>query len=441
MARFSGSGAVRHRLALNSWQRTLGAAFLFFVLLALVILPVMGVVLSVIWFGVMVFVALAAFWFLSRSNRRAVRTEAPPLPIPVEAQPLPIREVMCIRVAYEVGGVQVFRGSLRASADLIFEKLKQAYGQHNVPLLQEGDDGDSTIMIMRHSVEAAVLEKPVRPWINWLLFGLTILTTTWVGAAYQGVDLLHEPGRFATGLPYSMGLLLILGVHELGHFFAGRYHGMNVTPPYFIPVPFALGTFGAFIKMRSPAEDRRSLFDVAVAGPICGLVAAIPILWFGIRSSTVITGGMDTASHAAAFGPLTPSLLFGLIAKAAMGPALTQASVITLSPLAFAGWLGLFITALNLIPIGQLDGGHMTRAMFGNRVGGWIGSIGLLALFALALFRFHGLMIWAVIVFFLAGRASPPLNDLTPITPGRRVIGWFTYVLLALMIIPMPASW
>jgi Zn-dependent protease len=115
-------------------------------------------------------------------------------------------------------------------------------------------------------------------WLHWLLFVATIATTTWAGALPAGVNLLQQPERFAVGLPYSLGFLLILGAHEMGHYLTARRYGIQVTPPFFVPVPFALGTFGAFIKIKSITPNRRSLFDVAVAGPLSGLVFAIPAL-------------------------------------------------------------------------------------------------------------------------------------------------------------------
>jgi membrane-associated protease RseP (regulator of RpoE activity) len=235
--------------------------------------------------------------------------------------------------------------------------------------------------------------------------------------------------------------MAILGVHELGHFFAARHHGMDVTPPYFIPVPFALGTFGAFIKMRSPAEDRCSLFDVAVAGPLAGLAVAIPALLIGLHSSVVLPGTLDIPRGPLNGASVGSSILFALLAKASLGPALLQGSALRLSPLAFAGWLGLVITALNLLPIGQLDGGHTARAMFGTKYGRVISNIAMWSLFLLALFFWPGLMMWAIIVFFIAGDSTPPLNDVTPITRGRRWLGYFTFAILALILIPLPLSW
>ena len=149
-----------------------------------------------------------------------------------------------------------------------------------------------------------------------------------------------------------------------------RRHAMDVTPPYFIPVPFGLGTFGAFIQMRSPPANRKALFDVAVAGPLAGLVIAVPALLLGLRSSSITAGGDGTLSHGFLHGATVgSSILFTVLTKISLGEAAQYGALVQLSPLAFAGWLGFFITALNLLPVGQLDGGHITRSMLGSRVG------------------------------------------------------------------------
>ena len=309
------------------------------------------------------------------------------------------------------------------------------------------DEGEqplpASVMITPAQPEAEFVERDPRAWVNWLLFALTIVTTTFAGSAHQGVDLLREPSRFSVGLPYAFGLLLILGFHEFGHYFMARRHGIRVTLPYFIPVPFALGTFGAFIKMRSTAQDRRALFDVAVAGPIAGLIIAIPALLVGLRSSALIpaTDTLDTGlmHHGASVGS---SVLLAFLAKLSLGPALLEGHVLQLSPLAFAGWLGLLVTALNLLPIGQLDGGHIAHAMFGQRAGETIGSVAMWTLLLLGLFVWPGLLMWALIVFFIAGRGAPPLNDVTPLSPSRRRLGYASFAILALIITPLPhALW
>lgn len=354
-------------------------------------------------------------------------------------QPEAVTAVMTVSLATEgADGVRIFRGRLRDSADTAYQKLKRAVGSQTVPMLQEDEHAGAAVVLMPQPVERERLEHPTRPALHWLLFALTIVTTTWAGAAHQGVNLLREPGRFAVGLPYALGLLAILGVHELGHYFMARHHAIKVTPPYFIPVPFALGTFGAFIQMRSLTENRRSLFDVAVAGPLAGLVVAVPALLIGLRSSTIVPG--DVAGAMMSGTSAGSSVLFALLAKLSLGSALEYGHILRLSPLAFAGWLGLFITALNLLPIGQLDGGHMATAMFGRRVGGTIGTLAMWTHLILAIFVWPGLTMWAILVFFIAGTSATPLNDVTPLTPERRWLGYATFAILVLILAPLPHS-
>jgi membrane-associated protease RseP (regulator of RpoE activity) len=212
---------------------------------------------------------------------------------------------------------------------------------------------------------------------------------------------------------------------------------MRVTPPFFIPVPFALGTFGAFIQMRSPAENRRTLFDVAVAGPLAGLAVAIPALYFGLKSSEIVPAGSPAVDGmGGSFSQA--SILMSVLVNASLGDTVSAGDTLRLSPLAFAGWLGLLVTALNLIPVGQLDGGHIARALFGTRIGAVVSSVSLTALFLLALFVWPGLMMWAIIIFFIAGRGMPPLNDVSPLPFGRKLLGIAAFVILAVILIPMP---
>jgi membrane-associated protease RseP (regulator of RpoE activity) len=387
---------------------------------------------------------LLVLWILSarqRSIAAALGPELGPRMLNEAEQPEIVRQLMDVKIAIRENEVQLFRGPLRDSASATFEKLNTALGKSFVPLVQEDEQLGAKIVLLPKRAEEEIARKPVRPWLHWLLFGLTVITTTWAGATHQGIDLAQEPGRFTVGLPYSIGLLLILGVHELGHFFMARRHAMDVTPPYFIPVPFGLGTFGAFIQMRSAPANRQALFDVAVAGPLAGLVIAIPALLLGLQFSSTTAGGDNTLSHGFLHGATVgSSILFTVLAKISLGDAAQYGALVHLSPLAFAGWLGLFITALNLLPVGQLDGGHITRAMFGSRVGLAISSVAMWSLFLLALFVWPGLMMWALIVFFIAGRGAPPLNDITPLDAGRRAVGYFALLILILILAPMPHS-
>jgi hypothetical protein len=338
------------------------------------------------------------------------------------------------------GNVVQFTGQLKGKTEEMFRKIRDVFaGEPVTPLLLEGEEDDVRLVVLPGNPDARVVEKP--KWaLHWLLFFATLATTTWAGALHAGVNLLQQPERFAVGLPYSLGLLLILGSHELGHYFTAKAHGIRVTPPYFIPVPFALGTFGAFIKIKSITPNRRALFDVAVAGPLAGLVFAIPALLIGLHFSQVIPGNAPAGLGHAGVN-VGSSVLLACLANLSLGASALQGNHLLLHPLAFAGWLGLIVTALNLLPIGQLDGGHMSHALFGSRNARGISMVAMAALVGLALFVWPGLMFWAFIVFFIAGtRDAPAANDLTPVGPPRRALGYFTFLLLLLIVVPVPHS-
>lgn len=426
----------------DPWRQLLLVLLLLLPAAILFFLPGTVTTIAAVWFWLILLACFSLMlWVLGTPQAEGgAGGEGGPHVISDTAQPEVVRDVMHVDIATETpSGVKTFRGRLRGSAQAAYERLKRAVGDHTVPLLQEDEEMGTAIVLMPKPIEQAVLERPVRPWVHWMLLGLTVVTTTWAGAAHQGVNVLREPGRFAIGLPYSLALLAILGVHELGHYITARRRGMRVTPPYFIPVPLALGTFGAFIQMRSPTEDRRALFDVAVAGPLTGLAVAIPALLVGLRTSQLIPGDVSGAMVTGGTS-VGSSLLFALLAKLSLGDALQYGHVLRLSPLAFAGWLGLFVTALNLLPVGQLDGGHVAHAMFGRRVGGTISTIAMWSLLLLAIFVWPGLMFWAILVFFIAGTTAVPLNDVTPLTTGRQWLGYVTFAILALILAPLPHS-
>ena len=346
--------------------------------------------------------------------------------------------VMWVTSQEKVEKSLVLRGSLLVDPDTAYETLQRRFENTDTSAFLQEDEAGKPIIILRSGSLKTHIEKSRTQWLNSTPFLLTLGTTTWVGAAYQGINLWNEPGRFAAGLPYALGLMLILGAHELGHYFTARAHNMKVTLPYFIPVPFALGTFGAFIQMKSPSKDRRALFDVGIAGPLAGLLFAVPALLIGLQSSTVLPAA-NTVTMMQRGSDVGSSVLFALLAKLSLGGRLIEGHNILMSPLAFAGWLGILVTALNLLPIGQLDGGHVAHALFGRRKAEVIGMVALFALFLLALFVWSGLLIWAIIVFFIAGiKSPPPLNDFSKLDSRRVALGAFAFVLLFLMLTPVP---
>jgi len=249
---------------------------------------------------------------------------------------------------------------------------------------------------------------------------------------------LLQPAKLLDGVPFAFTLLAILGTHEFGHYFTARHYGASVSLPFFIPAPppiFLFGTMGAVIRMRSPARDRNSLFDIAVAGPLAGLVVAIPALLLGLSWSRV---GMVLPEHTGiTFGD---SILMRGLTWLVFGP-IPQGMDVFVHPVALAGWVGLFVTALNLFPVGQLDGGRIVYALFGP----WHRQVSIatfVALMALgALFRSPNWIVFAGLILLLMGfHHAPPLDDLTPISPRRYVLGVFCLILLVLLIPPVPIS-
>lgn len=302
---------------------------------------------------------------------------------------------------------------------------------------------------------------PERWWLHLLLGLSTLLTTTIAGAYFLGRDPLAlrwvDLGAFylpvpvgmnaaevPAGLLFSLPLMFILLGHELGHYVVARRWGMNVSPPYFIPAPNwinFIGTFGAFIRLRSVVVNRTVLLDVGAGGPIVSFILSIPVTLLGLAwsRSYAIPAADPAAPYLVAFAGqriwLGDSLLFGwLRALAAPGD-----GVLFLHPLAFAGWLGLFVTALNLVPLAQLDGGHILYALVGPRQR----YFGLAFLAVLLVLGWHwwGWWLWVAMILLL-GRGSirhPSVFDpAPPVSPGRRLVGWFCIVIFVITFMRLP---
>ncbi len=282
---------------------------------------------------------------------------------------------------------------------------------------------------------------PQRVWLHVVLLGLTLVTTTLFGAlAFADVptaarngsplDLLTHPAFIRAGLSFSLPLLFILLVHEMGHYLACRHHRLDATLPFFLPVPFGIGTFGAFIRIKSPLRAKRELLDVGAAGPLAGFLAALPVLWLGIA-----------ASQPTPVLPETGLLIFGeplafkLLARV-IHPQLALGGDLYLHPTGFAAWFGLFATALNLLPFGQLDGGHVTYALFG-RLQRRMSWPMLLALVALG-FQWTGWWLWAVIALVMGVRHPWMPDEAAPLDPRRRLIAWICLAVFALCFTPEP---
>jgi membrane-associated protease RseP (regulator of RpoE activity) len=273
-----------------------------------------------------------------------------------------------------------------------------------------------------------------RPLLHLALFLATVLTTIIAGAIQQGVDPLATPALLYQGIPFSFTLLLILGTHEMGHYLVSRRHRLDVTLPYFIPappIPFIIGTFGAFIRIRSPIRDKQALLDVGCSGPLTGVVVSIPVILVGLHFSKVLV-----ASGGGEGLVLGEPLLFQFLSFLVFGP-LTPESHVVLHPVAFAGWIGLLVTALNLLPVGQLDGGHVAYALFPDHHRYLsLGCLGLLAVCGVLFWE--GWLVWALLLAFLGFRHPPPFYYWVPLDRRRRALGFVTILVFILCFTPTP---
>jgi membrane-associated protease RseP (regulator of RpoE activity) len=264
-----------------------------------------------------------------------------------------------------------------------------------------------------------------KPILNYVLFVLTCISTTFVG--YQGF------GSWTAGLQYSTTIVAILLSHEMGHYLMCRRYGIRATLPFFIPFPLMpFGTMGAVIRMEARLPDRRVLFDVGAAGPLAGLVITIPAIFFGLQLST--TAAVSQISGQAM--TLGDSLLFQGLSWLAIGNVPNGYDTL-LHPIAFAGWAGLFVTALNLLPIGQLDGGHITYALIG-RSSEVVFRIAL-ALFALICIKYyHGWILLILLLIWFGYRHPPTLDPNLALDAKRKGIAYLTFVIFILSFTPVP---
>lgn len=278
--------------------------------------------------------------------------------------------------------------------------------------------------------ESVAPGKKQIPVLHITLFLITVLTTIFAGALQQGVDPLEDYAGLLKGVPFACSLLFILGSHEFGHYYMARRNGVDATLPLFIPAPSIIGTFGAVIKMKSPIMDRRSLIDIGAAGPLVGFVVTIPILITGLCLSKMQPIPSEGAIT------LGSSALMTFLSWMVHGPMPAGMDVV-LHPLAFSGWIGLLVTSLNLMPVGQLDGGHVAYALFGYRQK-YLGWVFVAVIVILGVFVSAGWLIWAIFPFFVGVKHPPVVYDWVPLDPRRKMIGWLTILIFILTFTPAP---
>lgn len=328
--------------------------------------------------------------------------------------------------------------------DTAFEEIYMRFeGLGYTPLLQKQDGA-----CVLKAVPGVVDKRTGKPWVNAVLFVVTLISVLIIGALNENVNLLNQPLRIWKGIPFAATLLSILTMHELSHYFVGIRYGSPLSLPYFIPLPFLsiFGTMGAVIVQKGPMRSRRALFDIGAAGPLGGLILAIPLLVIGLLLSEVEPLPTNLAPNEAIYMKGN-SMLYFLIKLIIFGQPLPSGNLdVALHPIAFAAWGGLLVTALNLFPIGQLDGGHIAYAMWGRKA--WK----IARLFLILALLWGGFLLvrgnpaggtwlaWWALGSFMGAKHPAPLNDVTPLDRKRKQLGWLITLIFLMILVPIPIT-
>ena len=332
----------------------------------------------------------------------------------------------------ELGHIR-FRGRFICDLADCYDNLRERFEHHGfTPFIRE-EDGPPLV-----AAPVIFNPQPSRWIINLALLLATILSTMYIGASIEFVilDLQGSPGigDLLLGIPYCLSIMAILGAHEMGHYVAARYHKVPVSLPYFIPLPFSpIGTLGAFIRLKAPLKNKRALLDVGAAGPIAGFMVALPLLLYGLSLSSIEplpTGIYSLEGNSILYA------LSKILVKGQMYPSGNED--IFLGQVAWAGWVGLFVTGLNLIPVGQLDGGHIAYALFGSRARLLFWPV-IVALILLVIFtQTFTWALWVVLLFVLGRLYAEPLDDMTRLDDRRKWVAIISLILFPLVFVPIP---
>jgi membrane-associated protease RseP (regulator of RpoE activity) len=349
--------------------------------------------------------------------------------------------------------VIAFRGLVRGDTETAFDRISEAFERQGYTArLHHWDEGKHEVF----AIQGVQKGEASRRWVNLVLFLATVLTVLYIGARDALLDadiamdltspeMLTMPLRYLhLGIPFAATLMSILVAHELSHYFVARRYGSPVSLPYFIPIPNLLGTMGAVITQKAPMRDRKVLFDIGVAGPLGGLILTIPLLILGLTLSDVQPPPTDLPPGVGIVQEGN-SLLYAGLKYLVFGEWLpSNGRDVWLHPVAFAAWAGLLVTMLNLIPVGQLDGGHVTYALLGRKSwtlgralilamlgwGGWLVVSGNQA--------GYSWLLWGLFNMLLNRRHPPPLNDVTELYKGRIALGVVMLVIFILLFMPSP---
>jgi membrane-associated protease RseP (regulator of RpoE activity) len=363
------------------------------------------------------------------------------------------------------GYIVRYRGQLHRDSAEAYENLSTDLRPLDITPLFRNENNRHAIIL----IDGIVKPRPSKVWVNGVLFIFTIFSVLIAGTiyAYDGPissDLSQTISSLLSnlklGIPFAISLLAILLAHEFGHYLAGRYHRTAVTLPYFIPFPLSLfGTMGAFIQLKEPPKNKRILLDIGIAGPLAGLVVAIPVTILGLYLSTVnkipfdippgqgfegnsiLYLGLKYLVHGqwlpqpVSYNGMNP--LFFWARYMFTGIPLPRGGLnVTLNPIAWAGWAGLLVTSFNMIPIGQLDGGHVIYSLIGKRASRLLPFV-LVALILLGMV-WAGWWLWAFLILLLGRIFAEPLDQITQLDPNRKLLAIFGLIIFFLVFIPVP---
>jgi hypothetical protein len=306
-------------------------------------------------------------------------------------------------------------------------------------------------------VEVFVVQPPrPRYWLHLVLLLATVFTTLVVGARMEGNFqssqsvfslsndevpffparwALSQPSRLLLGVPFAAALMLILLAHEMGHYLCCRYYGVHATLPFFIPAPTLIGTLGAFIRIRSPIRSRAALFDIGIAGPIAGFVVAVLVLVFSLPLAKAMPPGLTNSDIELGY-PLIFRMVWAALPMGTFKASGAGLGAVYLHPVTVAAWVGMFATALNLLPGGQLDGGHVVFSL-APRAHKIVSRVTILALIPMALYFWAGWLIWAVLLR-ISGMRHPMVPEWPGVAGVRRWVAACGLLMLVLTLAPAP---
>ncbi len=363
-----------------------------------------------------------------------------------------------------------YRGQLLIDSEAAYEQVTNALRPLNITPLFRVIDGTQSILL----IKGVNQPRPSKVWVNILLFALTVLSMLYVGTMYTLGGIYDGPAAPAMdvlmpyiqqsiggGIAFTVSMLGILLAHEFGHYFMARYHKTEVSLPYFLPFPNLLGTMGAVILTKEVPRNKKVLLDIGIAGPLAGLVVTIPVLFIGLATSdlhqlpAVLSNQIAFEGNSLLylavkylvhgmwlpqpvdFGNISPFIYW--VRYFFTGQPLPHGGIdVTMNSVALAGWAGLLITGLNLIPVGQLDGGHLLYGILGKRTQKIVPFIvGALLLLGLV---WTGWWLWALLILVFNRRHGEPLDEITPIDDNRKLVAIFGLIIFILIFIPVPMT-